>query len=563
MLTTMVVSEKEHLVALNDMPEDFTWANVNGKNMLTYVRSYRNPVSCFGSYAFSALAALSDRIKIARNAAWPDFNLAPQVILSCDGNNQGCQGGDASKAYEYILRYNITDETCTNYQARGWTNGVTCSADILCRTCWENKGCSVPSSYFIYGIQSHGKVSGENDMQAEILKNGPITCKFASTPQFEGYAGGIFVDATNSSTVNHDIAIVGWGVDERTGMKYWHGRNTWGTHWGENGFFRIVRGINNAMIESECAWAIPRDTWTNGDKNTTAGEVEEASEKLTKSIGGCKIIRGKNNAELIKSARPHEYLAPRDIPAAFDWRNVSGINYVGWNRNQHIPQYCGSCWAHASTSSLADRIAIAKNSSYPTVHLSVQALINCGAGGTCNGGDPYLVYQYASQQGIPEDSCVNYLAKNAEDENCSDIKRCVMCVGKPPDPHDPNPQANCTPIESPPVWYAKEYGLVAGASAMKAEIYARGPIACMIYVTDKLKDKYKGGVFSQFTVNPLPNHVVSVIGWGVEDGEEYWIVRNSWGTYWGEFGYFRIRMHNRNLLLETNCAWAVPSRTKE
>ena len=105
-----------------------------------------------------------------------------------------------------------------------------------------------------------------------------------------------------------------------------------------------------------------------------------------------------------------------------------------------------------------------------------------------------------------------------------------------------------------------EYGQVSGADDMKRELYQRGPIACTIDVTLKF-EHYQGGIYSEKLHHPIQlNHEISVVGWGrdEETGKEYWIGRNSWGTYWGEFGFFRIEMHKNNLGIETSCVWAVP-----
>jgi cathepsin X len=86
-------------------------------------------------------------------------------------------------------------------------------------------------------------------MMNEIYQRGPITCAMAVTQAFVNYTGGIFVDTTGRTNLDHDISIVGFGVDTN-GTKYWIGRNSWGSYWGEKGFFRIIRGVNNLNIES-------------------------------------------------------------------------------------------------------------------------------------------------------------------------------------------------------------------------------------------------------------------------------------------------------------------------
>ena len=101
-----------------------------------------------------------------------------------------------------------------------------------------------------------------------------------------------------------------------------------------------------------------------------------------------------------------------------------------------------------------------------------------------------------------------------------------------------------------------EYGEVAGEKAIMAEVYARGPVAAGIDANPL--DQYVGGVITDTPAYEI-NHIVSIVGWGeTKKGVKYWVVRNSWGEYWGEMGYIRVEKGNNALQLETQCAWAVP-----
>jgi cathepsin X len=263
---------------------------------------------------------------------------------------------------------------------------------------------------------------------------------------------------------------------------------------------------------------------------------------------------------VITSPRPHEYLNLGALPAVWDWRNISGKNYLSWSLNQHIPEYCGSCWAHGTTSALADRFNIISNGTRPQLSLNAQVLINCNAGGTCNGGSPAQAYEFIMQNGIPDNTCNQYIAANSPIPTCTGTNICQVCLASTPPAAGQS--TNCTAVTDYHNYYASQYGIVRGAKQMKAEIYARGPISCGIMATSKLEQNYTSGIFEQFTPVPLINHEISVVGWGIQDTEEYWIVRNSWGTYWGMQGFFYIKMYSDNLGIETGCVFAVPSYTK-
>jgi cathepsin X len=174
----------------------------------------------------------------------------------------------------------ITDETCATYTGRGYDNGMDCSPILKCRNCAPHEPCFIPDEYYVYKVDQYGAVKGEDAMVQEIYQRGPISCNIAVTPEFLNYTGGIFKDKTGNKDIDHSISVIGFGVEN--GQKYWYGRNSWGTHWGINGFFKLARGIDNLAIEEDCSWATPVDTWTTKvTHKTTQAEKTDAKNQNT------------------------------------------------------------------------------------------------------------------------------------------------------------------------------------------------------------------------------------------------------------------------------------------
>lgn len=280
---------------------------------------------------------------------------------------------------------------------------------------------------------------------------------------------------------------------------------------------------------------------------------------------------------IVDTTRAHDTDAPSGalgcpdlmgLPVELNWcAHADGRSYCTMSRNQHLPQYCGSCWAHGALSALADRIKIVRmrnKDEGPDINLSVQHILNCGNTGTCHGGTVAGPYRWIKQlsvltgSGVSYETSNPYLACSAESKDgfcpyaetrCDGIKGVAYSCDTFP--------ANggcCVKLSRYPNATVAKYGLVSGELKMMAEIFANGPITCGIDAIPLLK--YTGGI-SDYDGGEI-DHVVSVVGWGEEAAVPYWIIRNSWGEYWGEMGFARVVRGKDALRLETECAWALP-----
>lgn len=144
---------------------------------------------------------------------------------------------------------------------------------------------------------------------------------------------------------------------------------------------------------------------------------------------------------------------------------------------------------------------------------------------------------------------------------CEDIDICRDCTWPPPAEGDDGLE-NCWAVDHTR-YYVSDYYSLAGVDKMKAELYQNGPISCGIHVSDNFLDYDGTYIYSEKVRFPLINHEISVVGYGVSDeGQEYWIGRNSWGTHWGDYGFFYMNMHGDNLAINTNCLAGTPTYDK-
>jgi len=202
-----------------------------------------------------------------------------------------------------------------------------------------------------------------------------------------------------------------------------------------------------------------------------------------------------------------------NIEASIDWVAQGKVTAVK-NQGQ-----CGSCWAFSTTGAIESRYAIAHGMSPSS--LSEQELVDCsGSYGNngCNGGLMDYGFQYArAQGGLCSESSYPYTART-QTAYCQ--SRRGSCGSK--------------------LDRISSYRDVSrNSESQLAAAVSQGPVSVAIEADQSAFQLYRGGVFSGNCGARL-DHGVLVVGYGTDGGREFWKVKNSWGSSWGEQGYIRI-----------------------
>jgi C1A family cysteine protease len=197
-------------------PEGVDWVKA-GK-----VQKVKNQGACGSCWAFSAIGAVESAISITKKVDLPDLSEQELVDCSTEYGNEGCGGGLMNWAFDYILDHNINDSKDYPYKAR---NG-NCRTDEIGTGKTEINGCV--------------RVTPSVEGLADAIAITPIAVAFAVQNDFRFYKTGVYNPSSCPGQINHGVLAVGYCT--KSDIPNYYVKNSWGTGWGDKGFFRIAFG---------------------------------------------------------------------------------------------------------------------------------------------------------------------------------------------------------------------------------------------------------------------------------------------------------------------------------
>ena len=241
---------------VSDLPSNFDWRNKDGQNYVDAVLSQ----SCGSCFAVSTTSMINSRLRIqTKNRV--KSQIPYEQVLQCDRYNQGCAGGYPYLVEKYTQEFGLTKSgKCAKSNSE--------LAELGEGIANEHKPFVRVKTYGYIGGYYGGTKTGQ--MMRELYKNGPIVVGINGGYELMMYEKGVFIETgegermmkqkgirNDFERVDHAVMVVGWATDPDSKAKHWIVKNSYGSDWGENGYFRIPLGGDKDGITSLTSSAIP------------------------------------------------------------------------------------------------------------------------------------------------------------------------------------------------------------------------------------------------------------------------------------------------------------------
>jgi len=229
----------EQAALMASPPAEFDWTT---KGAVTDVKDQGQCGSC---WSFGTTGDIEGTYYLAGNPLVP---LSEQELVSCDkGTDQGCNGGLQESAFKFVIKHGLTTEANYPYQSGHGLSGI-------CHLTKEKPVAATISSWSQISKGSALKDGDEEAIKTALLASGPITIGINASPM-QLYRGGIDNPLfCPKGSLDHAVLIVGYGTEG--GKDYWKIKNSWNTDWGEDGYYRIVRGKNKCGLANDAVHSV-------------------------------------------------------------------------------------------------------------------------------------------------------------------------------------------------------------------------------------------------------------------------------------------------------------------